>query len=75
MKHIVSCVVSNTEISWIEILYIIKTDQEGDSQYDVLQEIKEDARLEKTDWILSLYGLRDNIIKNSCRWMLLQAAS
>lgn len=49
MKHIVSCVVSNTEISWIEILYIIKTDQEGDSQYDVLQEIKEDARLEKTD--------------------------
>lgn len=49
MKHIVSCVVSNIEISWIEILYIIKTDQEGDSQYDVLQEIKEDARLEKTD--------------------------
>lgn len=67
MKHIVSCVVSNTEITWTEILYIIKTDQEGDSQYNVLQEIKEDARLEKTDWILSLCKLRDNIIKNSCR--------
>lgn len=42
-------IVSNTEISCTEVLYIIRTDQEGDSQYDVLQEIKEASRLEKTD--------------------------
>lgn len=42
-------IVSNAEISCTEILYIIRTDQEGDSQYDVLQEIKEATRLEKTD--------------------------
>lgn len=42
-------IVSNTEISCTEVPYIIRTDQESDSQYDVLQEIKEAARLEKTD--------------------------
>lgn len=42
-------IVRNTEISCTGSLYIIKTDQESGSLSDLLQEIKEAARLEKTD--------------------------